>query len=423
MFRQRKIWRILGIIFLGLTLAAVLRETKIQAASATVYLSSDKESYAVGETAVVTMTVNSSAGVGLVEAGLFYDNTCIYFKKGGRYVKEEGGLIAISDHKSKTGETKTYKMKFTASEEGSCELMLAAAARICGTDGVEMSVSANRLTIKVSGVLEKEENTYLSSLDPSDGVLVPEFDREITRYDLSVSEEVDSVLFNAVPEDSSSFVQITGNLELKNGNNHANVSVIGKDGGKRAYLIVIHRAAVQEELVSDVESGEEKKDSEKSKGKKKDAQTENETREFQVTSTEDGETILQPGGDYQIMECPEESMIPEGYIKTQVILDGVSVPAYTKADDLENEFLLVYASHNGEESLYYYDRLEKTLQRYTGASFVHSGRTTVVQDKETYDDKLSTVSIVILVLAGVIFLLLIAVVMLVLRLRGTKEEI
>ena len=54
---------------------------------------------------------------------------------------------------------------------------------------------------------------------------------------------------------------------------------------------------------------------------------------------------------------------------------------------------------------------------------MHSGRTTVVQDKDTYDEKISDVRIVILVLAAVIFLLLIAIIMLVLRLKGSKEEL
>lgn len=423
LFRQKKAGKIIGLLFWGVFFGIILWETRLQAASATVYLSSDKETYAVGETASVTMTVNSSAGVSLVEAGLFYDNTCIYFKKGNRYVKEEGGVISVSDHSAGGGDTRTYKMKFKASEEGSCELMLAAAARVCGPDGAEMSVSANRLTIKVSGILEKEENTFLSSLDPSEGTLVPEFHRDITRYDLSVPEETESILFNAVPEDSSSFVQVTGNLELRDGKNHVNISVTGKNGGKKNYLVVIHRAAASEELVSDAKNAKEKKKTGKDGNKNKEGKEKEKSGEFQVDTDEKGGAWMKLGGDYQIMECPEEDKIPEGYIKTQVILDGVSVPAYTQADNLENEFLLVYASHDGEESFYYYDRMEKTLQRYTGAAFLHSGRTTVVQDKDTYDEKISDVRIVILVLAAVIFLLLIAIIMLVLRLKGSKEEL
>lgn len=418
MFRQKKMGVILGWFILGMILGFFGNQIRLQAASATVYLSSDKETYAVGETAVVTMTVNSSAGVRLVEAGLFYDNTCVYFKKGNRHVKEEGGVISVSDHSAGTDDTRTYKMKFKASEEGSCELMLAAAARVCGPDGSEMSVSANRLTIKVSGVLEKEENTFLASLDPSEGILEPEFQKDITHYDLSVPEETESVIFNAVPEDSSSFVKVTGNLELRNGKNHVNISVNGKNGGKKSYLVVVHRAASAEELVSENVTGNK----EEKKGDKKNQQKE-EGGEFRVSADDNGGATVKLGGDYQIMECPDEKKIPEGYIKTQVILDGVCVPAYTQADDLENEFLLVYASHKGEESFYYYDRMEKTLQRYTGAGFLHNGRTAVVQDKATYDEKMSNVSIVILVLSAVIFLLLIAVVMLVFRLKGTKEEI
>ena len=67
------------------------------------------------------------------------------------------------------------------------------------------------------------------------------------------------------------------------------------------------------------------------------------------------------------MDVKDEEVIPSGYVKTSVDIDGKSVPAYTMKNDLDNNYLLMYLKGASDEpTLYQYDRQEKTLQRYTG---------------------------------------------------------
>ena len=67
------------------------------------------------------------------------------------------------------------------------------------------------------------------------------------------------------------------------------------------------------------------------------------------------------------MNLEDHDILPSGYVKTNVDIDGKSVPAYTMQNDLDNNYLLMYLKGAADEpTLYQYDRQEKTLQRYTG---------------------------------------------------------
>ena len=59
----------------------------------------------------------------------------------------------------------------------------------------------------------------------------------------------------------------------------------------------------------------------------------------------------------------DETIIPEGYNKVKLDVNGKSVLAYQKEN---SEFYLIYGLNieSGEKNLYKYDKLENTLQRY-----------------------------------------------------------
>lgn len=96
-------------------------------------------------------------------------------------------------------------------------------------------------TIKV--IRAQKSNNYLSSLTV-DGVLIPDFDKEITEYTLEkVDYDKTSIEIGAVAEDSDAIVTgETGKVGLATGNNDFMITVTAQNGLVRTYTINIERA-------------------------------------------------------------------------------------------------------------------------------------------------------------------------------------
>ena len=83
---------------------------------------------------------------------------------------------------------------------------------------------------------------------------------------------------------------------------------------------------------------------------------------------EQGITRLKNSYEFEVMDPSEVRQVPAGYIQTNMEIEGITVPAFTIEDDLDNNYLLLYLKGPSGESVFYqYDRQEKTIQRYTGA--------------------------------------------------------
>ena len=92
----------------------------------------------------------------------------------------------------------------------------------------------------------KSNNNYLSNITLSTGNI--NFNKEILEYNVSVLYEVKDVDIIAVPEDSKSKVEISGNKELKVGTNKITILVTAEDGSKREYIINVDRKNEDEKL-------------------------------------------------------------------------------------------------------------------------------------------------------------------------------
>ena len=80
-----------------------------------------------------------------------------------------------------------------------------------------------------------------------------------------------------------------------------------------------------------------------------------------------GKVYVKNQYQFEVVSVTDEDILPSGYVKTNIELDGRSVTAYTMENDLGNNYLLMYLKYEGgEPTLYQFDRQEKTLQRYTG---------------------------------------------------------
>ena len=86
---------------------------------------------------------------------------------------------------------------------------------------------------------EKSTNKLLKSLKIEEANLNPEFDKDVTNYTLKIGKDVNSLKIEAVAEDDKSQVSISGNEDLKNGENTVKITVTAEDGTIRTYTITV----------------------------------------------------------------------------------------------------------------------------------------------------------------------------------------
>lgn len=90
---------------------------------------------------------------------------------------------------------------------------------------------------------EKSNNKALSSLTVTPGTLSPEFDAETTNYEMTVDLSVTEIKVDAVAADEKAKVEVTGNTELKEGENTITIKVTAEDETVRNYIITVTKKA------------------------------------------------------------------------------------------------------------------------------------------------------------------------------------
>lgn len=88
---------------------------------------------------------------------------------------------------------------------------------------------------------EKSNTKNLKSLTVENYKLEPEFDPEVTEYNLTVGTDVEKLEVSAVPQDENSKVEITGNTDLLLGENTINIKVTAEDETVKIYKINVSK--------------------------------------------------------------------------------------------------------------------------------------------------------------------------------------
>lgn len=438
---MKKIWGICLCLF-GAVLSAVLYQLPAAASSGTVSITTKYESYEVEDELTVVVTVSSSAGVMDVNLDLLYDSMMLAYKSSGANIDVSDGLIHISDHSSRVKQTKKYKITFQALQEGTLSLQLAAEPKVRDGGYEYMSLSTLRSEITITEKLP-ETDTTLSYLRVEEGRILPDFSPEQYQYRLTVSNDVTEVTPYADPAQDQCEVSITGYRNLMAGDNEVLIVVKAKDGQKSEYRIQVHRNTVKEDEAQKQEDAEEEpekdedadtkeeasqKEEEKKQEKKEQKEEQEEESLLDLSDTgiyavKKNDTLyLNIGQQFQVIVLEDDSKIPSGYEKTNVILDGNSLIAYTWKENIENDFLLLYGKMKGsKEDFYYFDRKEKTIMRCAGNPYKYTGKSTVVEQEDTYSGKLLQYRIAVGILLIISVGLLSAVLTLVLKRKERAE--
>ena len=356
MNQTKKVRTSIKYIFLSIALILgniFVPHTTALAASAAVNLSLSTENVEVDSTFSVVLTVQASEEIGNLQCYLSFDSDVLKFVSGGANVTGGNGVVMISD-KDSTDEstTKKYSMKFKAIKAGESTLWIEENASItCLLDDTTMSVSCNQLLFQITDPESVSDDTTLAKLLVSSGKLSPDFSKDRKKYKMEVEPTINQISVNAVPTDGNATVSISGNTKLQTGNNTVKITVTAPSGDKAVTKIVVTK---KESKVTQEETLSEK--------------TSDTIQNAGVTASEDeaGNRFLSEELRLQIIPLEDESLLPENYEKTTIVLDGLPITVYNWKYDLNSDNLLLYGmNQDGDTGLYQYNRANNTLTKYS----------------------------------------------------------
>ncbi|MCH5251398.1 MAG: cadherin-like beta sandwich domain-containing protein [Lachnospiraceae bacterium] len=377
-----------------------------------------------GESFTVVCQVTSSTAFLDTEFNVEYDPEILQFVRGGSKVIGTGGILKVSSTGNSTATNKkTFSLEFVALKKGGSGIFASVGAKVTDESGAALSVSSNRLSINVVKKVTKpvvgadatalpkvtpapvlNGNNKLKSLKTTALSMSPDFTPDITEYEMSVDCDTDTLYFTFETENAKSRVQIKGNEGLQTGDNIVELLVTAENGKKRSYKLNVTR-----ETQTETESRESKK-----KPGKKDIT-------FNIKKVND-RIILKNSYELEVQDVSELSEIPAGYIQSTIELNGISVPAFTIENDLDNNYLLLYLKGpGGESSLYQYDRAEQTLQRYTG-NMIEKVNKSAGAEKETTNTPISNYILLGVIVGLVIIILCMLIAMLKMAMRRREEK-
>ena len=398
--------RISILVLLLLVLFVSLNERAIYAASASVAFSASNKNPSVGDTIIVTLTAESSVGIKDFQTYVAYDPSVLELVDTGTHVKGSDGLVYISDVGNEADVLRQYRMKFKALQEGSSEIYISDTVYIYdASTGKEMSVSKNTLQIDVKKAVQKTENTNkgLASLNISEGTLTPEFNSKTTEYKTKVSADTENLFIDAMGKLSAYEVTITGNKNLKPGNNQAKITVKDQNGTEKVYTIDIYRPT-SEEIENENEEQERDENAKVS--------------QFSVVSK--GEKIyLKSDIKLQLVSVPSSDVIPDGYIETSITLDEKEITAYIPEKDSASDYVLLYGKVGDAEAKFYsFDRIGETIQRYNSNA---SQADDIQKNLEVYEKEIYILQKAILVCVILIFVLIVLLIRMKVKANARRE--
>lgn len=378
-------------------------ETSISFSSSTV---------TVGSSVTVSVTVNPGQTFNAVSYNINYDESILQFVSSEQATGGAGVLKVVESFADKT--SVSYSMVFTAIATGNCAVSVDNCLWSAGGSS-ETALSGASATVAVKDPV-LSSNANLKSLSLNSGKLSPKFSASKTSYTAKVLYDVTKVNVSAnVADASAKVVSVTGNTNLKVGENTVVVTVQAADGTQKKYTIIVTRLKEGEIISTEDETGEETIiDTTKLEttvgGTTYTISTElpedkiltgfnastleyngievpvavDESKNYTIyyLKSSEGEELLPFVFDeelktfdflkylvignnvYIFEEIPDEYAVPEGLYPSNIKISDFSVECFSITDESQSDFHYVYCYFNGEYGIYRYDSVENTLQRY-----------------------------------------------------------
>ncbi len=103
------------------------------------------------------------------------------------------------------------------------------------------SESGNIKIYTITVTRKKSDNVYLKSINLSDGLLNPTFDKTVNSYTVDVDRSVTAMTITATPEDSTATYKVSGPTTLAIGENTFTITVTSESGLENVYSVVVKR--------------------------------------------------------------------------------------------------------------------------------------------------------------------------------------
>jgi len=432
--RNSNKWIVILLIIMFITTAAPV--SPVQAASATVTVSSTNTEIHVGDTVEVILTIKADTPIGDFECYLNYDDSVFEFQKSdvASCITGGGGSLRISDiGASRSEQERSYKIIFNAIDKGECRVEIYGRPMVYGyADGTEMSVTAFSKTFLVYPSYLASADSSLATLHLVDSriktvALTPVFSPEMTTYYASVPYDASSVIVSAIAGDAEhATVKVFGDGDLSYGTNEVRIAVTAEDGSSTEYLVYLYRAEKPEPTKAPENPGEEDGQNPPEHDGENAEKLPAMVHGVVLEETET-DILITEYHTYRVCEKPSAFLVPDGYAETVVAIDEVYVTAYAKQGETEEFLLMVLANERGQVRWYRYDRVEQTLQRVSDEEFVITQN--VISNEEAwqeavrqYEVRQKGLMVAVALLTGIVLFLAVLMTWMIMRNRRQKNE-
>lgn len=240
---------ILKKVLLAIVLAAIiaLLLTVKSYAATSISISTSKSSVAPGETFTVTISakgagpVTSTVSNGTGGKTDFLDNNSYSFQctagsSGSVTIYASGTLgdYDTGDDTSRSASKSVSIVKPSNNTGGGSN-----SGSSSGGGSTTKKTNTNNSTKPTETKEEKKStDSTLSSLSIAEGAIIPEFNKDVKEYAITVPNEVTKLNITATPTDSKATVSVTEYEELKEGENIITISVTAEDGTTKTDYVI-----------------------------------------------------------------------------------------------------------------------------------------------------------------------------------------
>lgn len=327
--------------YLSIIIISFLFIDSINAATATISVSTNKSQVVVGNTFTVTTKISGS-NLGVWEWTLNYDTKKFKLVSG-------GNIRHVSDF-SDNVKTKTWTLKAIA--KGSGKISVKAYGAYTKNE-VNMKINTNTKTVKVITQAELEasysKNNNLESLSVDSLTLEPKFNKDSTEYKVTAPSTTTEIKIKAKTSDSKADLSGTGTYKVTEGENKFTITVEAENGSIKKYTIIVN--------VID-------------------------SNPIKTTINNDEYTVVKRESN---LTCPED------YEKKEITINEQKVPAFY--NEINNFTLVGLKNTQGDINLFIYNETDNTFSEYKEIKLDQIKLYPLSIDKEIENYKLSKITI------------------------------
>ena len=360
---------------------------KVDAATGTISISSNKSTVVVGDTVTFTVKVSSPKAMVALQYEMDYNESMLSLTSG-----------TAADAPVFSGDGKkaiTYTYKFKAKKSGTTSVKFTAnGATMVGDEEVKFTSKTKSVKIITQAELEASysSNNNLSKLSVEGYDLSPSFSSKTTSYTVNLPANTESIKITGTKADSKASVEGLGTQTVEDGSNTFKIKVTAENGSTKTYTItaiveeldpitvivnditytVVRKAKLLQKPSSDfVESTTKINDNDVPALLNEKANItlvglkdeEGNTTLYIYNEEENTYTKYNQHTFTSLTLFIKDKEVENNNKKEEITINDKNVNVYTFENDSYYYFYAVNLE-TGEENLYRYDDKEKTVQKY-----------------------------------------------------------